>query len=572
MGKRCWQGFLVWCFLGLATNLYGLTAKPLAGARDRDSNRGKVVNLSIDGKYRSAISPWIYGANAVGTFKDIPADLNLSFYRFGGNRFSAYNWENNYSHAGSDYRYQNDLWLCSEYKVDCAKPGAVVKALVERSFRAKADAVLVTVPILDHVAYKATNGDACRSKPTKTAECPNRDHLKSHFRRSLPKKKGKLSLTPDPNDQAVYQDEFVYWVRETFKDELKSGKKIFFSMDNEPGLWGSTHNRVRPGGKYCDHNPSYPELLKRNLDYAMAVKSQMDTLVFGPVHYGWFGMDRLQNFANCTGHGSTPFYEYFLKGLKDARKSAKGRSLVDVYDFHWYSEVRSKGKEGKRITGSDVDAATVKARLQAPRSFWDKSFDEDSWISDDSLGEAIQLIPRVHRWIDTYNSGMGMAITEYTLGAEDHISGGLAQADTLGIFAREGVFAANFWPLAPASAKSEYIKAAFRLYRNYDGRRSTFGDLALSAVSDSISRLSVYASQFSKQAKRLVLVVINKSEQGQQARLSLKNLSRVREARVFQIKQGQPVPKPARAVRFDQRNQAVYGFPAMSASVIELTL
>ena len=34
--------------------------------------------------------------------------LNLTIYRLGGNRLTAANWENNLSHAGSDYRYQND--------------------------------------------------------------------------------------------------------------------------------------------------------------------------------------------------------------------------------------------------------------------------------------------------------------------------------------------------------------------------------------------------------------------------------------------------------------------------------
>ena len=38
-----------------------------------------------------------------------------------------------------------------------------------------------------------------------------------------------------------------------------------------------------------------------------------------------------------------------------------------------------------------------------------------------------------------------IAITEYNYGGNNHISGAIAQADVLGIFGREGVFAANFW-------------------------------------------------------------------------------------------------------------------------------
>jgi len=38
-------------------------------------------------------------------------------------------------------------------------------------------------------------------------------------------------------------------------------------------------------------------------------------------------------------------------------------------------------------------------------------------------------------------------MTEYYYGGGDHISGGLAQADVLGILGREGVFAAALWHL-----------------------------------------------------------------------------------------------------------------------------
>ena len=59
-------------------------------------------------------------------------------------------------------------------------------------------------------------------------------------------------------------------------------------MDNEPSLWGKPYIRIRPGGKYCDHNPTYPELLERNLTHAKSVKSQMDTLTFDrPILVGW---------------------------------------------------------------------------------------------------------------------------------------------------------------------------------------------------------------------------------------------------------------------------------------------
>src|ERR1051326_5704804 len=54
------------------------------------------------------ISPYVYGLNQ--------PDWNgrtktLSLYRWGGNRTTAYNWENNASNAGTDWFNQNDSYL-----------------------------------------------------------------------------------------------------------------------------------------------------------------------------------------------------------------------------------------------------------------------------------------------------------------------------------------------------------------------------------------------------------------------------------------------------------------------------
>ena len=55
-----------------------------------------------------------------------------------------------------------------------------------------------------------------------------------------------------------------------------------------------------------------------------------------------------------------------------------------------------------------------------------------------------------------------------------HISGALAVADVLGIFGREGVALAlalaNYWPF---STGESFAHAAFRAFRNYDGRGGT---------------------------------------------------------------------------------------------------
>jgi mannan endo-1,4-beta-mannosidase len=58
------------------------------------ANINVIYNINTDVN-RTPISKYIYGTNSKG-------DANCTIVRSGGNRLTAYNWENNYSNAGSD--------------------------------------------------------------------------------------------------------------------------------------------------------------------------------------------------------------------------------------------------------------------------------------------------------------------------------------------------------------------------------------------------------------------------------------------------------------------------------------
>jgi len=66
------------------------------------------VRFAIDSTSHAVpISPYIYGLNAPNWSDASGATIT----RFGGNRITAYNWENNASNAGSDYLFENVyLW------------------------------------------------------------------------------------------------------------------------------------------------------------------------------------------------------------------------------------------------------------------------------------------------------------------------------------------------------------------------------------------------------------------------------------------------------------------------------
>src|SRR5947208_8668084 len=69
-----------------------------------------------------AISPLIYGWNGA----DAIANDGQTVVRAGGNRWTAYNWENNASNTGSDYMFQNDNYLSTS-----TVPGAALKSTLD---------------------------------------------------------------------------------------------------------------------------------------------------------------------------------------------------------------------------------------------------------------------------------------------------------------------------------------------------------------------------------------------------------------------------------------------------------
>ena len=104
---------------------------------------------------------------------------------------------------------------------------------------------------------------------------------------------------------------------------------------------------------------------------------------------------------------------------------------------------------------------------------------------------------------------MKIAITEYENGGFNHIAGTIAQADNLGIFGSEGLFAANFWP---PNGTYDYTMAGFRAFRNFDGAGANFGDASVSSTSSDASKVAVYTSQDSGTPGRVVFVALNRTK------------------------------------------------------------
>lgn len=425
------------------------------------------------------ISPLIYGTNGSAE--------SATVLRSGGNRMTAYNWENNASNAGSDYQFQNDNYLSAS-----DQPAQLILDLLQQAAQQKAAAV-VTVPLVDYVsADKAGDGDVRNS---------GADYLTTRFKKSLADSPSTPPAEPDVSDGFVYQDAFVSYL----KGRTPAGVNVLFSLDNEPDLWSHTHAEVHPDPV------TYAELWERNQRYASAVKRVWpEAAVLGVVSYGWNGYLNLQNASDAM---QRDFLDWYLDTAKAAADSS-GKRVIDYLDLHWYPEAQGGST---RITENNNDAEVVAAREQAPRSLWDTTYNEKSWIHD-TLNGPIHLIPRLLTKIHDHYPETKLAITEWNYGGGSQISGAIACADVLGIFGREGVDLAAYWPF---STGETFAYAAFAAYRNYDGKGATFGDQAVEASTSDVENLTVYASVDSTAPDKVVIVVINKSQQARTVGLRL---------------------------------------------------
>ncbi len=453
--------------------------------------------ITIDATRQTPISKYIYGVNHPN-WKEL--DRGFTLARQGGNRMTAYNWETNASNAGNDWQHQNDGYLG-----ESNEPGWTVKAFLQAAQQNGA-AAIITVPTAGYVAAdKKGDGDVNKT--------PN--FLQTRFQKSLAKKPSKLTFPPNTNDKFVYQDEFVAWVERTKSPRTP----VWYSLDNEPDLWGSTHQRIWP------KNPTYAQIIANNIQFSGAIKSVAPkTMIFGPANYGWQGFRTFQNAPDARGRD---FLDVYLSAMRDAEKRA-GMRLIDALDIHWYPEAQGGGV---RIAFGEDKPGTAEARIQAPRSLWDPTYVEESWISN-SLGKRpITLLPRVSAQIRQHYPGTKLALTEYNYGGGNHISGALAQADVLGLFGRYGVFAACNWGL---HAADRYAVAGFKSFIDYDGKGSRFGDRGLAVSGQNPAEDSAYAALDSINRNRMTIVAINKTTKQKNMQFALKGF-RARQLRAFTL-------------------------------------
>jgi hypothetical protein len=474
-------------------------------------NQTPDVTITIDPTKTKPISPYIYGLNFYFGETDPPPMATLD--RDGGNRWTAYNWETNASNAGSDFLYENDDFLSSS-----TVPAEAVRGFIAQD-QNNGLASLVTVQMQGLVS-------ADESGPVSTTNAP----VLSRFKTVVDKKSSvsatPFTVTPPTTDANVYMDEFVWALNQKLPGIFGANPAhpTFINLDNEPELWNSTHLEVQGPNPVTSDN-----YITKTISLTKAIKDQFpNTVIFGPVHYGFEGIYSWQGELNPTSNGTNWFPDKYLTALKTA-STTYGKPLVDVYDFHWYAEdYDSNGTRILDLTGTTLTDAQVQLIVQSPRNLWDPTFNDatagnsNPWIYQTLGNTPINILGRLQAKINAENPGMKLSVSEYESGGWNHIAGTIAQTDNLGIFGAQGIFAASFWP---PNGTYSYALAGFRAFRDFDGANSVFGDTSLQSTSSNVANVVVYASTDSTTSGRVVFVAINRSKSSQVVAINGESLS-----------------------------------------------
>ena len=133
-------------------------------------------------------------------------------------------------------------------------------------------------------------------------------------------------------------------------------------------------------------------------------------------------------------HGNKSLTAFYLEQLANY-EIANNKRILDILDVHYYPQA-----VGVKFSCDETNSQYINSRLQAPRSLYDWSYVDGSWIKD-----PIAVIPRMKGWINTYYPGTKFSISEYNFGGDDCITSTIAHSEALAIFATFGVEAATRW-------------------------------------------------------------------------------------------------------------------------------
>ena len=518
---------------------------------------------------RHPISPYIYGINEwpgysssthAWTDNGMSEAMRVGVRRWGGDNATSYNWQ-------SDILNNDDDWYFTTYLVGDGVT-STFEVFHEKNLQTGTRS-LGTVPVLDWtpkliagqpLAFNVplscsfnvakygeqvpSNAANCVANPfgSDCAVDPYDSACGSGVSAVINGQ--NQNIVNDPND--VYQPitpafagQWVQSIKSKYGPANLGGVQMW-SLDNEPEWWDGVHMDM-----YHQH-ATYDDVLARDEATAQAVKAADPTaLITGPVPGGWSGMlfsktdmdagwDKYpycyyDNPVDQNAHGGLPWLVYYLQQMHQFEQK-NGYRLLDYLDVHGYITPTGIGFD------TNYSAANTLLRMTSTRAFWDPNYIVPvtgcgGYYNAAGNQVAPALVPTMHGWVNQNYPNTKLAITEYNWGALEDITGAVAQADILGIFGREQLDMATMWPDGSFTlgVPGSY---AFKIFLNYDGNGSQFGETSVSATTGDPDVLSIFAAE--RHDSALTVLVLNKTTGAIADSISLADFTPAATAQVWQ--------------------------------------
>ncbi|MBP5350738.1 MAG: glycoside hydrolase [Fibrobacterales bacterium] len=278
-----------------------------------------------------------------------------------------------------------------------------------------------------------------------------------------------------------------YW-----RDELgfDMDRLRYWSMDNEPEIWRSTHDDL-------DLPVDADFIVARYVETAKKARAKWPGIkLTGPVSAGewdWcvlHDVDTTRLAVYAEGKNWC-WMEYFLKRVAEEQQRS-GVRLIDMVDIHWYPQERD-----------------YETRVNWHRALYDTAYVypgangikmvHGSW---DNSQTKEYIFKRISDWLDQYfgeGHGIGLGMTETNLRDDDAMTTALVYASFLGTMADHGVEFFTPWSWDPGMYEVAHLFSRY-------GKR-----LRVESVSADDSLLSAYASVNAAGGDSLVAILVNRS-------------------------------------------------------------
>jgi hypothetical protein len=315
---------------------------------------------------------------------------------------------------------------------------------------------------------------------------PNNDDCGNGLTTGGQKINDKDPLNTDILNTPAIQRSWVQHIVSKWGNSQKSG--IIYQLDNEVSNWNFMHRDVHPAAV------TYEEIVNQTITYASVIKEVDSTAsVAAPseIQFGWY-----------PDWGGDKNVIYFLQNLK-AYETQHGKRILDSFDVHY----------------PDADD-----------NHWPKLTD----------------VAHLRGVVDQYYPGTGISFSEWTMAGKGPLNGALAVADQLGHYAKNAALWASLWGLSTTDINGP-LGFTLKVFRNYDGKGSMFGDQYVSGTSSENDAVLSIHSAIRTSDGALTILVINKIASDQDTNVSIKGFTHAGTAQVFEYgaaNQGAIVSKP----------------------------